>query len=279
MAPTREQLVEQVWGLVAEGSAMLIRESEETPAAEQKAAPPKQATAKRPKKGGGVDASTEAPVPARPLPFKLAYQSWYTRSLPVVKLVLPDRYAEFVEQYTLTKRKDIDFLTYTISDYMIGLQVTFGGREVVKPLLALTAKFQHQILILRSCADRLHSVLSDIQGLLRAELFDNELSAAEDLLKKGHVRAAGALAGVTLERHLASVAHQHGIKLAKKEPTIADFNEALKEGERLGHSWWRSIQRYADLRNLAVHSKSREPTVDEIEELIRSVERTIKTLF
>lgn len=33
------------------------------------------------------------------------YQIWYTKSLIVVKEVLPDRYNEFVECYTCSKRK------------------------------------------------------------------------------------------------------------------------------------------------------------------------------
>lgn len=52
--------------------------------------------------------------------------------------------------------------------------------------------------------------LSDIQGVLQAEMFDDELSAAEDLLKKQHLRAAGALCGVIPERHFADVSKNHG---------------------------------------------------------------------
>src|SRR5205807_8248404 len=100
-------------------------------------------------------------------------------------------YDEFVEQYKLEKRKEIDFITYTISDYLIGLRVTRGHfkEEVVNPLSAFTSKFQHQILILRSCSDRILSSLSDIRGTLQAELLDDELDAASELLKKGHTRA------------------------------------------------------------------------------------------
>jgi len=39
---------------------------------------------------------------------------------------MPDRQQEFIELYKLDKRKEIDFLTYTISDYLIGIRVTRG---------------------------------------------------------------------------------------------------------------------------------------------------------
>jgi hypothetical protein len=111
--------------------------------------------------------------------LKQFYQAWYTKSLPVIKQILPDRYQEFVEQYKIEKRKEIDFITYTTSDYLIGLRVTRGydKQEVVNPFSAFSSKFQQQLFILRSCLDRLDTVLADIQGTLQAELFDDELSA------------------------------------------------------------------------------------------------------
>jgi len=220
--------------------------------------------------------------PSEPVwPIELLYQDWYSQSLPVIKQIMPERYVEFVEQYKLEKRKEIDFLNYTISDYLIGLKVTKGyaKEEVVNPLKTFSVKFQHQILILRSCLTRLDSALANIQGTLQAELFDDELSAAEDLLKKGHVRAAGALAGVTLERHLATVSQNHTIKFTKRDPTIADLNEELKKQGVYDVPEWRFIQRLADFRNMSVHSKEREPTKAELEEMIQGVQKIVKTVF
>jgi hypothetical protein len=61
-------------------------------------------------------------------PFHASYQSWYSRALPVVKQVAPDRYAEFVGLYiTDRKGKPIDYLSYTISDYLLGVTITQYG--------------------------------------------------------------------------------------------------------------------------------------------------------
>ena len=130
-----------------------------------------------------------------------------------------------------------------------------------------------------SAQDRVNSILSDIRGVLQAELFDNELDAASELLKKGHLRAAGALAGVTLESHLSKIAANHTLKVGKKNPTIFDFNEELKNNGVYDIPNWRFIQRLGDIRNLCVHSKDRDPTKDEVDELIRGVQKVIKTLF
>ncbi|MBZ0303592.1 MAG: hypothetical protein K8J31_27885, partial [Anaerolineae bacterium] len=175
--------------------------------------------------------------------------------------------------------KEIDFLNYTISDYLIGLRVTRNLENIVDPYKTFSVKFNIQMAILYSSLNRLDSILTDITGTLQANLFDDELSAAEELFKKGHLRAAGALAGVTLERHLATVAQNHEVKISKKNPTIVDFNEALKAAEVYDVPDWRFIQRLGDIRNLAVHNKDREPTQDEIDDLIKGTTKIIKTIF
>lgn len=263
MTNISEQIKKELAALIQEGSKILLAEYDQKSRRDKKKA-----------KEGNT---------AKALPTIISYQSWYSRSLPVVKQLIPERYQEFQEQYKLEKRKgkEISFLTYTISDYLIGLRITRGWEkeEVVNPLSAFTSKFQHQIAILMSAQGRIDSILADVQGILQAELFDNELQAAQELRKKGHLRAAGALAGVTLESHLSKISTNHGLKLRKKDPTISDLNDALKNKDIYDVPNWRFIQRLGDIRNLCVHAKDREPTEDEVDELIKGVQKVIKTLF
>jgi len=136
-----------------------------------------------------------------------------------------------------------------------------------------------QIGILKSCEKRFESSLFDIKQLLQADIFDSELDAARELNKKGFLRAAGAISGVVLEGHLKQVCINHNIVIKKTNPTISDFNQLLKDNEIIETHDWRFIQRLGDIRNLCDHKKQREPTKEEIEELIKGVEKIIKTLF
>ncbi|MBU1014086.1 MAG: hypothetical protein KKG99_13890 [Bacteroidetes bacterium] len=138
---------------------------------------------------------------------------------------------------------------------------------------------EQQIEILNSCLDIIDSKLADIEGILQSELFENELETAKDILKKKHIRVAGALAGVTLESHLKKVCKNHNLKFRKPNPTIVDFNEELKKQESIDLTTWRLIQRLGDIRNLCVHAKEREPTKDEVEDLIRGCEKLIAELI
>jgi hypothetical protein len=82
-----------------------------------------------------------------------------------------------------------------------------------------------------------------------------------------------------LEKHLAQVVTSHNIVIRKQHPTISDLNNALKSGNVVDTPVWRSIQRLGDLRNLAEHNKHREPTPEEIGELVDGVDKIAKTLF
>ena len=212
------------------------------------------------------------------------YQTWYSRALTAIQRLLPDRQEEFIEQYRLPKRKEISVTTYTISDYLNGITVTktdmYGEREdVFNAKMVFFSRFQQQLFILNSGLSRIDSLLTDIEGVLQAGLFDTELEASEDLLMKKHVRASGALAGVTLESHLRKICANHSIAIAKKSPGISDFNEALKAASIMDVPTWRLIQRLADIRNLAVHSKDRAPTEDEIADLISGTRKIVASVF
>ncbi len=212
---------------------------------------------------------------------KASYQKWFTKSYNVVKQILPDRYSEFYVLYKDEKRKknDIDYLTYTISDFFLGVNIlrTFD-RIGVDSFKAFQSKIEIQITILESCNELIDSKLADIEGVLQYELFENELQAAKDLLKKKYNRTSGALAGITLEIHLAKVCSNHNITFRKKNPTISNFNEELKNNSIIDITTWRLIQRLGDIRNLSVHSKEREPKADEVEDLIRGCEKLISEL-
>ena len=115
--------------------------------------------------------------------------------------------------------------------------------------------------------------------MTRADLFDSEMDKASELLKDGFLRSAGVIAGVVLEKHLNQVCLNHNVKIKKKNPNISDYNDALKKEGVIDVPNWRFIQRLGDLRNLCAHKKGREPTKDEVNEVIKGVEKVTKTLF
>ncbi len=211
--------------------------------------------------------------------FKSSYQTWYSESKILIKQLLPDRIEDFIRYYEKPKtRKEISCENYKIEDYLQGLSITQGVREVVGPQAAVPL-FQQQLEILKSINQRFESSLFDIKQLVQADLFDNELTSARVLLSHNFIRAAGAVAGVVLEKHLGNLCLVHNIKISKKNPTISDYNEQLKSSSVLDIPSWRHIQLLGDIRNLCDHNKNVEPTAEQVKDLIDGVEKVIKTVF
>jgi HEPN domain-containing protein len=213
--------------------------------------------------------------------FGREYQAWYSQALPVVEQLLPDRYVEFRELHRGAKPpKSLDPSTYTINDYLLGVKVSnsFTQEEVFSSWHVTNSKLQIQVDIVRSAEPRLDSVLSDIAGVIEAGIYDDELAAARELLKAKHLRSAGVIAGVVLERHLKRVLGTHGVKLPRTTQ-IGKLNDALKEAKIYDVPQWRQIQRLGDIRNLCAHDTERDPTEDEVVELVDSVAKVVSAVF
>ena len=199
--------------------------------------------------------------------FRAGYQTWYTRGLPIVRQLLPERLDEFTNLYDDKKA------LYDISGYLLDDNPSTGEFRHAYMI------FVQQYRILESAQTRIDDVLTNIHGLVQAEILDSELDAAIELWKAGHIRSAGTLAGVVLERHLAKVCSSKNLKIIKKNPVLSDFNDALKDAGVYDTPTWRGVQRLTDIRNLCAHARDREPTKEEVEELIRGVEKIAKTIL
>jgi hypothetical protein len=219
-------------------------------------------------------AKLEAKIPQ----FRSAYEAWYSECLPVLKQLLPDRLDDFKRQYERARnRKDTNFESYVIEDFMLGLRVTYGG-DVKADSRAAIPKMQNQCAILAAAKARFNSSLFEIRQLVQADLFDSEIASARELQKNKFYRAAGAVAGVVLEKHLAQVCSDHNIKIAKKNPGISDLNEALKAAATIDVPQWRHISLLGDIRNICDHNKQKEPTESQVADLIDGTDKVLKTI-
>jgi hypothetical protein len=217
--------------------------------------------------------------------FEASYQKWYTESLAVIRQLIPDRLIEFEQLYKGDgKRRGIDINTYHIQDWLNGVRAATksmhsSGEKHFNDSVIVSMRFKTQLAILGAVERRFESTLFDIKQLVQADLFDSEIDAARELAKRGFLRAAGAVAGVVLEKHLAQVLANHNITISKRHPAISDLNDVLKNKDVLDVPAWRGIQRLGDIRNICDHNKHREPTTDEIAELTDGIEKITKTLF
>lgn len=227
----------------------------------------------------GKKALQKANIDENTLPvFTQQYDHWYTRSHRLIERVAPHRLNDFVELYKKPKIKELSFSNYCISDALLGYTLTRGSTVIATPISA-QGKLEQQVEILASIRSLVDDYFFNLETELQGNIFDSELDSAEELFKKKFLRAAGAIAGVVLEKHLNNVVQNHSIKITKKNPTISDFNEKLKEGNFVEVPTWRKIQYLGDLRNICCHDKSVEPTEEQVKDLISGVKYIITNIF
>lgn len=207
--------------------------------------------------------------------FFLKYETWYSKSLMYVKRFNSDRLDDFKLLYKIERRKEITYSTYTISDALT--RICVPGRNL-KPESAVS-KMTQQVSILTATKEILKSKVYQMQELMQADIFDNELNSAKELNNKGFYRAAGAICGVVLEEHFSKVLEKHNIKNTKSNPAINDYNNLLKSNSIIDIPTFRHIQLLGDIRNLCDHKKKEDPTKEQIEDLIKGTDKMIKTVF
>lgn len=133
--------------------------------------------------------------------------------------------------------------------------------------------------IVKAAKKTLDSALTNLTLMLQADLFDSEVDSSRALARAGFLRAAGAVCGVVLEKHLKQVCGNHGISIRKRNPAISDYNQALKDNDIIEIAEWRRIQLLTDIRNKCDHANLDEPTEDDIDDLISGTNKVLKSVF
>lgn len=209
----------------------------------------------------------------------LEYQKWYSRALKIIELLGKDRLQEFKSYYEPDpKRKTMGYGSYAIQDYLKGIAPNSFHNPNFDCEGQTLQNLYNQYTILNSVIERLDTVLRDVQTALFSELQDTELNTARRLARV-NLRSSGVIAGVVLESHLEKVVANHDIKIPKKNPTLSDFNEALKGAEVYDTTIWRKISYLGDIRNICAHKKENDPTIDQVEDLINGVHWATKNIY
>lgn len=111
--------------------------------------------------------------------------------------------------------------------------------------------------------------LNTVRNLIHAEIFENELDQAAELLSAGYLSAAAVVAGVVLETHIRNLCTDNGLSHAKLDKMNADLAKA---------GVYSSIQQkritaMAGIRNAAAHGAPVKLVAGDIRGMIDDVER------
>jgi hypothetical protein len=204
-----------------------------------------------------------------------SYQAWYTQARRLVAHVLPDRRREFEDYYRSSCLGEGQPVTISaILAHQAPLRVANEKRE---GLAKLFDPGSEQTVFLHLLGMQLGILASAVPTVPAPERsHDPELAAARTLLKDGHHRAAGALAGVALGRHLLALARRRGVELEPRDArSVARLDRALREAGVYGAARSRFVRSLADRSDACVHGKGR-PSRKEVSGLLAGVDEVLE---
>ena len=195
------------------------------------------------------------------------YQHWYSAVRTILEKNQPSRIQEFEWAYSPSGKTSELGIKQLLAKKYVTQEEQFGLMDLINA----------QYDMLAAVPSHLKFSIYDIELTAYSILMDDEITAAQYLLKNGFLRSAGALAGVVLERHLKTLLRKHTPPIKHKEKDALSALNDLCKNAVYDLVTWRKVQHLADLRNLCDHDKVREPTKDEVAELIRGVGAVLKT--
>lgn len=194
------------------------------------------------------------------------YQKFFSAGLHFVKEFLPEKEDEFKQCYEDKTYKHpqgmMDFFQLRRFQYSDDKKIIIG-------------EFLDQFEIQRSILTSIPFVAKikemALREIISADFINREIEEAEFLFKN-HPRAAGALAGVALEKHLRVLCEKYQIDYLPKD-TIEPLVQRLYTKGKLEISQMKNIQHLASIRNKCDHPEDVKNR--EIEELIEKVKRLV----
>ena len=205
------------------------------------------------------------------------YNIFYTKACRVVSSVLPERLEEFKSCYIHNNKATGRFSVITIWSYFN--RVCIGSIQSDNKLENIVYKLlKQQKNILTSCLDCLDRTLYDIEANIQYQVYTDELKTARYLLSKKYIRPAGVIAGVALENHLKSICKKYPTIKVGKNDTLSKYFDYLKSVNVIDVTLHKKLIYLSDIRNLCCHSKEKEPSVANVEDLINGVEKILVEL-
>lgn len=198
-----------------------------------------------------------------------AYNSFYTRALPILEKILPNRVKEFNECYKLNTITHLS--KYDISTFLIRVQCVSLCSEYELEAIKL---FERQQSIIEAARDLLDTQIFNLENDIRQNIYTDELDIAEKLFSKGYIRASGSVAGVVLENHLKNVCRQDSSIQLNGSETLSQYNLLLKS--KIGNIVWGRIDSISRIRNACDHARDEAPTQNEVKLLIDETKQILK---
>ncbi|MFZ2473223.1 MAG: hypothetical protein WAW52_14930 [Methanothrix sp.] len=192
------------------------------------------------------------------------YQHWYSSAYQLIKEYLPDRIEEFKRHYEDPQAKN------GVIEYIQLRWRSYYDKPVIEK--GFIEKFDNQRSILLSIRAVLEINDLCLRKTISADFIDSELVQADYLFRNGFERAAGAIAGVALEKYLKTECELNRVPYKYKD-TIEPLAQALHSAGKISDTDLKRIIYLGGIRNDCAHPN--EVSKDLVKALIEQVRKVV----
>lgn len=200
------------------------------------------------------------------------------------KLIPKQFFSEYRKWYSLSKgilevNHDNESVREFVNIYNSILKECEGNYISEGEQVRLMDIINHQLAIIESIPAYLEGRAYNLKLTIASTLMGDELKEARLLFEKGFTRAAGALAGVILERHLKLRFDDDNprIKYGEKA-TLGTLIHKAEEANLYETSTIQKLQYLNTVRISCDHDKKNEPKENEVKDLIDQTDRFIHSM-
>ena len=202
------------------------------------------------------------------------YLSWFFPVSNSIKFLFPEKFDEFNNcyyNYLKTNNRTPD--NYKISNYInndkIDINTNFKYYDENIRIKIVYNNFNHQRLIVKAIIDNFDSVSFNYEKETYMTFQEENIDSVQELFDNNFLRAAGALCGVIIEKHLKTKLLPFDKNaFTSKNLTLEPLNQACKKNNIYTTTEFKKIIHLTDLRNLCDHKNTKDPTKDQVQELI-----------
>jgi len=203
--------------------------------------------------------------------FSECYLSWFFTVSNCIKYLYPEKHNEFINCYYNKSITDQRISTnYKISNYLNNEQLskisTINYYNEYKRINVVYNCFNFQKLIIKAIIDNFNSVSFNYEKETYMSFQEENIDSAQELFDNNFLRAAGALCGVIIEKHLKTKLlpfDENAFQLS-----LSPLNDKCKLNNLYSEIERKRISHMAGIRNLCDHKKPIDPTKQQIQTLI-----------
>lgn len=184
------------------------------------------------------------------------YETWYSSAKPLIQEYSRDRLDQYEECYE-------DFRSW------IELDDDHARNDKEKATTLGLIPFNAQRDILSAVPNRVENEKLRARKQISRKITGDELQHARELFDQEHIRAAGVIVGVALERHLLTLCENSEQELEFEfMDGISSLAQTLNEAGEINDDDKRLLDHLSGLRNKCAHKDEEDPTKSEAERLL-----------